>query len=240
MLVYRCDIAMHDYLFFATTERGKVAETGPFIHNYALTYAFGWASSPWHNEEQQPHYREELLAGPGALAQRYVTPARLLYGQTIVQQYNTLGERYSLGTEQSIGYPAWGFLKCFRPGSVFRCYVLSGTGHPLAPGSWKVRLGKFMAKAVVQSVAASHLEQRPFAVTSRQTISPLLTLNDLAPAARPEIYDLYARALPSHLIEHAVFEGIPGPYLIATFPDQERVQFPLQMGYYGEQLCASW
>ena len=240
MLVYRCDIAMHDYLFFATTERGKVAETGPFIHNYALTYAFGWASSPWRNEEQQPHYREELLAGSGVLAQRYVTPARLLHGQTIVQQYNTLGERYSLGTEQSIGYPAWGFLKCFRPGSVFRCYVLSGSPHPLAPGPWKVRLGKFMAKAVVQSVTASRLEQRTEAVKSRQAISPLLTLNDLAPEARPEIYDLYARALPSRLIEHAVFEGIPGPYLVATFPDQERVQFPLQMGYYGEQLCVSW
>jgi hypothetical protein len=41
MHLYRCDLVLHDYLFFATTERGKVAETGPFVHNYALTYALG-------------------------------------------------------------------------------------------------------------------------------------------------------------------------------------------------------
>ncbi len=29
MELYRCDLTLHDYLFFATTERGKVAETGP-------------------------------------------------------------------------------------------------------------------------------------------------------------------------------------------------------------------
>ncbi len=63
MELYRCDITLHDYLFFATTERGKVAETGPFIHNYALTYALGWAIAPWRNEVQKPHYREDLAQG---------------------------------------------------------------------------------------------------------------------------------------------------------------------------------
>src|SRR5204863_5239188 len=99
MEMYRCDILLHDYLFFATTERGKVAETGPFIHNYALTYALGWATSAWRNETQQPHYREELRA----VGRRYVTPAKLLHGSTLVSQYNTLSESYSLGKGRSIG-----------------------------------------------------------------------------------------------------------------------------------------
>jgi hypothetical protein len=33
MELYRCYITLQDYLFFATTERGKVAETGPFIRH---------------------------------------------------------------------------------------------------------------------------------------------------------------------------------------------------------------
>src|SRR5947209_14620789 len=92
MQLYCCDITLHDYLFFATTERGKVAETGPFIHNYALTYALGWASSPWRNEIQKPHYHEELAQ----VGRRYVTPARLIQGSAIVSQYNTMSESYGL------------------------------------------------------------------------------------------------------------------------------------------------
>jgi CRISPR-associated protein Csc1 len=242
MLIYRCDITMHDYLFFATTERGKVAETGPFLHNYTLTYAFGWAQSPWRNEEQKPHYREELLgestqARNQAMGMRYITPARLLRGSTIVQQYNTMGESYSLGKGKSIGFPDWGFMKCFRPGSLFRCYVLSADPVPIPR---YVRLGKLMSKAAIQTVAASHLDARKEAQSFLQIGSPLLTWNDLAPSARPAIYDLFANVFPSRLVENAVFDGVPGSYLVATFPDDERVQFPLQMGYYGEQLCTSW
>ena len=107
MQLYRCDSTLHDYLFFATTERGKAAETGPFIHNYTLTYALGWASSPWRNDVQKPHYREELAQ----VGYRYVTPARLVRGSYVVSQYNTMTESYHLGKAQSIGYPDWGFIK---------------------------------------------------------------------------------------------------------------------------------
>src|SRR5438445_8489755 len=109
MEIYRCDITLHDYRFFATTERGKVAETGPFIHNYALTYALGWAISPWYHEEQKPLYREEL----SRVGKRYITPAQLIRGSSLVSQYNTLSESYSMNKGRSIGYPDWGFIKCF-------------------------------------------------------------------------------------------------------------------------------
>jgi CRISPR-associated protein Csc1 len=119
--VYLCELVMHDYLFFATTERGKVAETGAFIHNYALTYALGWATSPYGNEEQKPNYRTELAT----VGSRYVTPARLLRGSYLLSQYNTMSENYHLSKGQSIGYPDWGFIKCFRPGATFRFFALS-------------------------------------------------------------------------------------------------------------------
>lgn len=239
MELYRCDITLHDYLFFATTERGKVAETGAFIHNYALTYALGWANSPWHNEEQKPHYREELAN----VDRRYVTPAKLIRGSYIVNQYNTMSESYSLGKAQSIGYPDWGFIKCFRPGTSFRFYVVSAERVEFPH---YIRLGKFMAKTVLRIAPAQQLKQRAEGpkepeATRAPIIRPLLNWNDLTTLARPVVYDIIANALPSRLIDNPIFDDAVGSYLIATFADNEAsVQLPLGMGYYGENLCASW
>lgn len=241
MHLYRCDITLHDYLFFATIERGRLAETGPFLHNYALTYAFGWATSPWHHERQKPRYQQELAL----VGKRYLTPARMVRGSSVLMQYNTRGESYYLERGQkSVGYPDWGFLKCIRPGALFRCHAISAAGLSFPRF---VRLGKFMAKAAVRITAAGSLEQRrDLPQRSRGAGQPqgggiLLTWDDLAPAARPVIYDIFTQALPGSLIDNAVFTGIPGPYLVARFADQEgEVHLPMQMGYYGEQLCASW
>ncbi len=43
---YRIRIELEDYLFFASMEKGKVAETAPLIHKYALAYALSSAISP--------------------------------------------------------------------------------------------------------------------------------------------------------------------------------------------------
>jgi CRISPR-associated protein Csc1 len=239
MQVYRCDLTLHDYLFFATTERGKVAETGPFLHNYALTYALGWATSPWHNEVQKPHYREELAQ----VERRYVTPAMLVRGSYLTTQYNTMSESYALSRGRSTGYPDWGFIKCFRPGTKFRFFALSAeiVQFPLY-----LRLGKFMSKATLFYTSAGEVKQRSHPFNEQETkryhvVHPLLTWNDLPVSARPAIYDIIANSLPSRLIEHAVFADIEGPYLTASYADEEMtVQFPARMGYYGANLCSSW
>jgi CRISPR-associated protein Csc1 len=239
MQIYRCDLIVHDYLFFATTERGKVAETGPFLHNYALTYALGWATSPWHNEIQKPQYREELAR----VGKRYVTPATLVRGSYLNTQYNTMSESYSLSKAQSIGYPDWGFIKCFRPGSTFRFYVLSAEKVAIPH---YLRLGKFMAKAELRPALAMDVQQHSTSFNAAEAkrhrvIHPLLTWNDLPQSARPVVYDILVNALPSRLIEHAVFAGIEGPYVAAIFADEQTmVEFPARIGYYGEQLCISW
>lgn len=235
MELYRCDITLHDYLFFATTERGKVAETGPFIHNYALTYALGWATSPWRNEEQKPRYREELAH----VGRRYVTPARLLRGSYVVNQYNTMSESYSLGKAQSIGYPDWGFIKCFRPGTIFRFYVISAE---VVQFPHYLRLGKFMAKTILHTTSPRQLERRAEWLKEQGRMGrPLLNWNDLSVSARPVIYDIIASPLPSRLIDNPVFDGVSGSYLTATFPnDETSILLPLRMGYYGENVCESW
>ncbi len=87
---------------------------------------------------------------------------------------------------------------------------------------WEItRLGKFMAKAAISAVPASSLQTRLGAFNEHEThqqgiIHPLLTWNDLPISARPVVYDIIANALPSRLIEHAVFTGIDSgwsPYL---------------------------
>lgn len=218
MHVYRCDLTLHDYLFFATTERGKIAESGPFIHNYALTYALGLANSPWRNEVQQAHYPEEL-ASAWKRELVYVTPAHLLRGATRINQYNTMGEGYKLSKKPSAAYPDWGFIKHWQPGSSFRFYVLSQ-----APKSFPtyLRLGKFMSKARLRSESAIHVKQ-----ASGECISEaLLAWDDLK--IKPVVFDLIANSIPTRLIRSANFTSIS--YMQAEFTDT-KIYLPLDMGY---------
>jgi CRISPR-associated protein Csc1 len=238
MKIYQCDLTLHDYLFFATTERGKVAETGPFIHNYALTYALGWAVSPWHNDVQKPRYREELAQ----VGQKYVTPARLLRGSYLLSQYNTMSESYSLSKGRSIGYPDWGYIKCFRPGSLFRCYVISAE---VVQFPHYLRLGKFMAKTSVQVTPAQQVERQASfksqAPKRKNIAHPLLNWDDLAVSTRPIAFDIVVNVLPGHLIDNPVFGDVDAAYALATFPSEGApVQIPLRMGYFGVNICESW
>ena len=85
--IYRCQIELHDSLYFATREIGRLYETEPVIHNYALCYALGLVDSEIYSTtvseehsyryfcvEQVPKYEPHLTA----LNQQgiYVTPAR--------------------------------------------------------------------------------------------------------------------------------------------------------------------
>lgn len=114
MEVYRYNLQFEDYVFFATTERGKVFETGWFVHNYALTYALGLALSNYREEPQKPEYEAQL--DPVNQAGLYITPAMVLdITRYRINQFNTMGETFILEREKSLGYPAWGFAKMFRP-----------------------------------------------------------------------------------------------------------------------------
>jgi CRISPR-associated protein Csc1 len=214
--IYRCDFILHDYLFFASTERGKVAETAPFVHNYALTYALNWVQSSWHNEQQRARYREELTP----VRQRYITPARLVQGTSRVMQYNTLSEQLKFEKQRSIGYPDWGFIKCFNPGAFFCAYVIATAAETFPR---YVRLGKFMAKtklAVEEAVSVS-VKSGNFAV------SHLLNWNDLR--KKPVAFNIQVMSLPSRLISQAVFEA--AEFLEAKFADDDLIRLPLDMGY---------
>ena len=214
--IYRCDLILHDYLFFASTERGKVAETSPYVHNYALTYALNWVQSVWHNEQQKARYREDLTP----IRHRYITPARLIQGASRVMQYNTLSEQLKFEKQRSIGYPDWGFIKCFNPGTLFQAYVIVVDAE-IFPRY--VRLGKFMAKTKLEVVKASSVSEK----RGNFTASHLLNWSDLR--KKPVAFNVQVMSLPSRLISQAVFETTE--FLEAKFPDSDVVRLPLEMGY---------
>ena len=76
MFITVCHLTLHDYLFYASREMGRLYETEKYLHNYGLTYALGLAKSPYTNLTQVPHYSEDLdgMNKQGV----YVTPAHPL------------------------------------------------------------------------------------------------------------------------------------------------------------------
>jgi len=224
--LWRCDLTLHDYLFFATTKRGHVREAGPFIHNYSLTYALGWARSGWYTESQKPQYAEQL----GNIKDIYVTPANLLTGDYTILSYRTEIESYALSAVSHSGITSCGIIRCFRPGSVFRFYVLARFNLDKIP--LLVRLGRFMAKAEITKQCPVELE----IANGDCTISSLLNWDDMA--VEPSLCDVIVYALPGRLIDNARFAGTR--YLKAIFSDGEVVNLPLEMGYLQKELCSSW
>jgi len=154
MQVLRCQLTLHEPLFFATREVGRLYETGRYLHNYALTYAFGLAQAPYFNPVQGPRYAEDL----GVVAEQgyYITPA-----QPLEVQYQLATIKYGDELSHSemlpgrLNTPSFGRVKELAPESTFRCYVLSAA--PITLPRW-IRLGKWHSKALVETeeIAIKH------------------------------------------------------------------------------------
>jgi len=230
MEAYRCIIELQDYLFFATTERGKTFETGAFIHNYALTYALimaGIADFPnsgdypaYYHEKQIPAYQEELQ--PFNEAGFYVTPAfpdSMRFRNT---QFNTQKEGYDFGDKaRSIAYPDWGFLRVICPQSTFVFYVLSGKEIGLRPQKY-IRLGKFSCKAglIWQKAGNVIISEGDF------DFDGILNWQDLL--QKPFLFNIMSGVLPSRLIQKSRFKG--SACFKIEFNDST-VTLPVKMGY---------
>lgn len=235
MRIYRGTLELLDYVFYATVERGKVYETGAFVHNYALAYAFGLARAPYAHRRQVPHYAMELA--PLNEVGVYLTPAEPMgHGYRLVQ-WNTIQEGYGLGSKaRSIGYPDWGFARVLRPESRFRFYVLvvgsdMGAGAPafadaLAGREARVRLGKFPGKARVVLDPARSVKEDEGAFVAQ----PLLNWRDFR--AEPLVCDVLAGSLPTRLVRNAHFPG--GRFYRVRFSeddDAETVTLPVGMRF---------
>jgi CRISPR-associated protein Csc1 len=234
MRIYRGRLELLDYVFYATVERGKTYETGAFIHNYALAYAFHLVSSPTYvyaQTRQEPRYLEDLT--PLNEVGLYLTPAVPLQVAHRLVQWNTIREGYAFpGKLPSVGYPDWGFARVLRPESTFVFYALveNETALPrtpvfrdaLAGCTVRIRLGKFPGKARVCLQPATAVEEAQGDFTS----TTLLNWRDLP--VDPLVCDVLVTALPTRLVSQARFED--SPYYEARF-DDDAVRLPVGMQF---------
>lgn len=145
MHIFRCAITLHESLFFATRELGRLYETGRYLHNYALSYALGLARATWHQAEHIPHYAEDLSALNG---QTYVTPAEpdKIHFQLATFKYGE-EELHVEMLQATRNTPSFGRAKEIAPESSFHFYVLSA--EPISLPRW-IRLGKWHSKALLE------------------------------------------------------------------------------------------
>lgn len=155
--LYWAQLELHDSLYFATRELGRLYETEPIIHNYALAYVLGLVDSEQYATtvediaygyryfcaEQIPRYKEQLT--PLNEQGIYLTPARAVRHTSVLNTWKYGDNRYHvkmLPTERNI--PSYGRAKEIAPGSLFEFFILSQSG--LAFPKW-VRIGKWASKA---------------------------------------------------------------------------------------------
>ena len=173
-IIQLCQLELHDSLYFATREIGRLYETEPIIHNYALCYALGLIDSETYETtvseehsyryfcaEQVPQYEAHLT--PLNLRGIYVTPARAVSHAAVLNTWKYANNHYHVKMEKTQkNLPSFGRAKEIAPESIFEFLVISE--KPLKFPKW-IRLGKWMSKAEVtvlntQEVTSSTSEQQ--------------------------------------------------------------------------------
>ncbi|HEY9611119.1 type I-D CRISPR-associated protein Cas5/Csc1 [Allocoleopsis sp.] len=182
-IIYRCNLELHDSLYFATREIGRLYETEPVLHNYALCYSLGLVDSDRYSTtvpeehsyryfcpEQVPKYEEHLV--PLNQQGIYVTPARSLCHAAILNTWKYADNRYHVELEKTQkNIPSFGRAKEIAPESCFEFFVISQ--KPLKLPRW-IRLGKWASKA---EIAIAETQE----VTPSTTESPFIFPHPLNP-----------------------------------------------------------
>ena len=197
MDIYLCRLTLHENLYYATREIGRLYETGHCLHNYALTYALGLAVSPYFHARQLPHYREDL--DPLNARAVYVTPARGLEVQYVMNTFKYASNLYHVEMEKSSrNTPTFGRAKEVAVGSVFEFAVLSEHERLRLP-RW-VRLGLWRSKAqlTVQEMACEAPRSGIFTAA--------LPLNPLDLSGQLLVFDLISMP-PVSLLLNAQIDG---------------------------------
>lgn len=232
--IYRCELELHDSLYFATRELGRLYETEPVLHNYALSYALGFVDSETYSTtvsenhsyryfcgEQVPQYEEHLTP----LNERgiYVTPARPISYSSVLNTWKYADNRYHVEMQKTQkNIPSFGRAKEIAPESIFEFFIISKNQIPIP--RW-VRLGKWASKGEVRS----HKLPDPKPKNGRFTVSHPLNPLDVMFSHQVIRYDVINMP-PVSLIQNA---QIQGSYYQADHPVHPtiKIKIPAEMGY---------
>jgi CRISPR-associated protein Csc1 len=171
-IIYRCEIELHDSLYYATREIGRLYETEATLHNYSLCYALGLINSDTYRyfcKEQIPQYEEHLI--PLNEQQIYVTPAHSLRHGSILNTWKYANNNYHVEMEKTQkNIPSFGRAKEIAPESIFECFVITKSSIKLP--KW-IRLGKWMSKAEIKIEELSQIKTKTGVFTCSYPLNPL-------------------------------------------------------------------
>jgi CRISPR-associated protein Csc1 len=162
-IIYHCTLELHDSIYFATREVGRLYETEAVIHNYALAYILGFVDNQKYGTEvaeehayryfcaeQVPKYAEHLM--PLNQQGIYITPARAIQHTAVLNTWKYANNKYHaemLPTSKNI--PSFGRTKEIAPESQFEFFIITAISLYEGQGKCKlpkwVRIGKWASKA---------------------------------------------------------------------------------------------
>jgi CRISPR-associated protein Csc1 len=227
MYITTCQLTLHDNLFYASREMGRLYETERYLHNYGLTYALGAVLNlrrPYFNADQVPTYQADLtyLAREREI---YITPAYPLEYSFVFNTFK-LGDPafYSFTPQVINNRVVYGRAKELAPDSRFEFFIFSP--KPLELPRW-LRLGKWMSKAelVVTRAGEYKAVQPPDPVQIACPLNPL----DL-PIAGLVNFDL-VNMPPVSLLINAVTKG--PCYEVSGKKTGGDVFLPANLAYFG-------
>jgi CRISPR-associated protein Csc1 len=181
-IIYRCTLELHDSLYFATREIGRLYETEPIVHNYALSYALGLVDSDRYNTtvaqehsycyfcpEQVPKYEAHLT--PLNQQGIYVTPAKVLNYTSVLNTWKYANNNYHVEMEPtSKNIPGFGRTKEIAAESRFEFFVI--TEKALELSRW-MRLGKWASKGELKMEELEHTLKHDKEFTCTHPLNPL-------------------------------------------------------------------
>lgn len=218
--VLQCDLELHDSLYFASREIGRLYETERVIHNYALCYALGLTVSPYYIRQQSPTYREDLAALNELGI--YVTPARALSADFMLNTWKYASNHYHVKMEKAqTNMPGFGRVKELAVESRFRFYVIT-RNDDYQPPRW-IRLGKWMSKAQLNCVKINAPPERTGEFEVKHPLNPL----DVFAAYTVTLCDLINMP-PVSLITNARMEG---QYLTISSNGQPEIYLPKNLTF---------
>ncbi len=229
--IYRCTLELHDNLYYATREIGRLYETEPVLHNYALCYALGLVDSDRHATtvageqsyryfcaEQVPLYEAHLT--PLNQQGIYITPARAVRHASVLNTWKYADNRYHVEMQKTQkNIPSFGRAKEIAPESQFEFFAIAR--QPLTLPRW-IRLGKWMSKA---ELTVEELPNPQHNSVSEFTFPYLLNPLDVMFSNQVLSYDT-VNMPPVSLIRNV---RMAGEYY--SFPGLGALKLPVQMTY---------
>jgi CRISPR-associated protein Csc1 len=225
--IYRCTLELHDSLYFATREIGRLYETEPVLHNYALSYVLGLVDSDRYHTtvsedhayryfcaEQIPKYEEHLT--PLNQQGIYVTPANAIRHSSVLSTWKYADNHYHVEMQKSeTNTPGFGRTKEIAPESKFEFFVISEKA--IALPKW-VRIGKWASKA---ELTCDPLPQPIHHQTDEFTVPFLLNPLDVMLSNQILSYDV-VNMPPVSLLRNVRMRGE-----FYTFPDSPDEKLPI-------------